>query len=374
MNYNASLRIELNLRFRIMALQNCCKIELWGTYPPPIGGVSIHVYRLIHNLHKLDSSIILRNFGNSLPASNVPYVKQVSYRWLEFFLLLFRKKRVIHLHSNNLLAFALFILLGRRHKVGVTLHNQNLIKETSFIRKKIIQNFLRKADFVVLNDDNYMLRLCSHFHCLKNNFYVLPAFLPPDESEYLGLGEDILSFRKQHVFLLSANAYKLRYENGIDIYGFDLLIQLVKSLKEKGINVGLIFCLPMIGDMAYYQECLSLIKEMNIEDNILIVQKEIPNGFEVWKLSDLFIRPTFTDIEGISVKEALYCGTQAIASDVCKRPNETILFKNRNYRDLEEKVLNFYNSYTVSRKKNLIIDNQTVECLLRIYEKCKYIL
>ena len=30
--------------------------------------------------------------------------------------------------------------------------------------------------------------------------------------------------------------------NGIDIYGFDLLIQLVKSLKEKGINVGLVFC------------------------------------------------------------------------------------------------------------------------------------
>lgn len=22
------------------------KIEIWGTYPPPIGGVSIHIYRL----------------------------------------------------------------------------------------------------------------------------------------------------------------------------------------------------------------------------------------------------------------------------------------------------------------------------------------
>lgn len=21
------------------------KIEIWGTYPPPIGGVSIHIYR-----------------------------------------------------------------------------------------------------------------------------------------------------------------------------------------------------------------------------------------------------------------------------------------------------------------------------------------
>ena len=65
----------------------------------------------------------------------------------------------------------------------------------------------------------------------------------------------------------------------------------MKSLKEKGINVGLVFCLPMIGDMEYYQKCLSSIKEMNIDDNILVVQREIPNGFEIWKLSDLFIRP-----------------------------------------------------------------------------------
>ena len=95
----------------------------------------------------------------------------------------------------------------------------------------------------------------------------------------------------------------------------------------------------------------SLIEKMNIDDNILIVQREIPNGFEVWKLSDLFIRPTYTDIEGISVKEALYCGTPAIASDVCKRPSEAVLFKNRSYEDLEEKVLGFYNGSTYPPKK-----------------------
>lgn len=345
------------------------KIEIWGTYPPPIGGVSIHIYRLIHSLHTIDSSVVLRNFGKQV--SNISYVKHVSYPWMEFLLLPFRKKRIIHLHSNNIFAFALFLLFGGRHKVGVTLHNQNLIKKTSFIKKKIIQVFLRHAAFVVLNDDNYLLKLCSHFHCSRNNFHILPAFLPPTQAEYIGLSEDILFFRKQHFFLLSANAYKLRYENGIDIYGFDLLIQLVKSLKEKGINVGLVFCLPMIGDMEYYQKCLSSIKEMNIDDNILVVQREIPNGFEIWKLSDLFIRPTYTDIEGISVKEALFCGTPAVASDVCKRPSEAVLFKNRSYEDLEEKVLGFYNGSNYSSEGGISIDNRVPEQLLEIYEKCK---
>ena len=109
------------------------KIEIWGTYPPPIGGVSIHIYRLIHSLHTIDSSVVLRNFGKQV--SNISYVKHVSYPWMEFLLLPFRKKRIIHLHSNNIFAFALFLLFGGRHKVGVTLHNQNLIKKTSFIKK-----------------------------------------------------------------------------------------------------------------------------------------------------------------------------------------------------------------------------------------------
>ena len=69
---------------------------------------------------------------------------------MEFLLLPFRKKKVIHLHSNNLSAFALFLLLGGRHKVGVTLHNQNLIRETSYIKRKIIQLFLQNAAFVIL--------------------------------------------------------------------------------------------------------------------------------------------------------------------------------------------------------------------------------
>lgn len=124
----------------------------------------------------------------------------------------------------------------------------------------------------------------------------------------------------------------------------------------------------MIGDMEYYQRCLSLIKEMNIDDNILVVQKEMPNGFEVWKLSDLFIRPTYTDIEGISVKEALYCGTPAIASDVCKRPSEAILFKNRNYEDLEEKVLAFYKNHNQSQIRNVSFVDSMVSQLWDIYK------
>lgn len=58
-----------------------------------------------------------------------------------------------------------------------------------------------------------------------------------------------------------------------------------------------------------------------------IVSGVIQNAFEYWKISDVFIRPTTTDIEGISVKEALWVNTPAIASDVCRDLQEHYFLK-----------------------------------------------
>lgn len=340
------------------------KIELWGTYPPPIGGVSIHLYRLVHRLYRRGVPVLLRNFGESRP--RIPYVKTVAHPGIEFLFLLLKKKRIIHLHSNRFSALLLLLVLGIRHKIGITLHNQNLIREKSFIKKMVIRMFFHRASFVIMNDKDYCCRLCDAFGCDGKNFHILPAFLPPEESEYLGLGEDVLKFRQQHSFLISANAYKLRYENEIDIYGLDLLIRLVHAIKSHGIDVGLVFCLPMIGDEAYYRKCLQDIEKSGISDNVLILQKEIPNGFEIWQISDLFIRPTYTDIEGISVKEALYGGTPVIASDVCERPEAAVLFRSRDYADLEAKFFETYNRLgEISR--SFRYESDTVDRLLKIY-------
>lgn len=48
------------------------KIELWGSYSPPIGGVSIHVMRLLHSLNK-KRFILLRNFKGK-PNTEYEYI------------------------------------------------------------------------------------------------------------------------------------------------------------------------------------------------------------------------------------------------------------------------------------------------------------
>lgn len=341
------------------------QIELWGTYPPPIGGVTIHIFRLIHSLHKHNQFIILKNFGNANP--EIPYIRKVTNKGAEFVKLLFVKKKLIHLHSNNFLSFLLLLLFGRKHRLGITLHNKNLIKEQSRFKYRIIKSFLQEARFILLNDPNYKQQLINTFHLKENKIHILPAFIPPLPCEYKGLDQNILDFKQKFSFVISANAYKLRIENNIDIYGFDLLIHLIKFLIDKDINAGLIFCLPLIGDQDYYNKCLLLIDKLKIAQHILIYQKQITNGFEIWQNSDLFIRPTSTDIEGISVKEALFCGTPAIASDVCVRPKEAILFRNRDFKDLSNKVLGYYEKRNILKQDPIIFKENSVNQILDIY-------
>ena len=57
------------------------------------------------------------------------------------------------------------------------------------------------------------------------------------------------------------------------------------------------------------------------------------------KYSDLVLRPTCTDGDALTVREALFLGKPVIASDIVSRPEGTILFKNRDYESMAGKVI-----------------------------------
>ena len=124
-----------------------------------------------------------------------------------------------------------------------------------------------------------------------------------------------------------------------DVYGLDQQIELMNRLVNgDSVDVGLIFCIAEVHDDSYYNECVARIKELNLMDNFLFLIKSPVNGFEVWKRTDLFLRPTMSDMEGISVKEALEFGTPVGAREVGVRPREAVVDKKADVDDLYEKV------------------------------------
>jgi len=55
--------------------------------------------------------------------------------------------------------------------------------------------------------------------------------------------------------------------------------------------------------------------------------------------SDIMIRPTQTDGDALSVREALFLGKAVLASDVVSRPEGTSLYQKNNAEDLYNKTV-----------------------------------
>ena len=60
--------------------------------------------------------------------------------------------------------------------------------------------------------------------------------------------------------------------------------------------------------------------------------------------SDLVVRPTNTDGDSLSIREAIFLGKPVITSDVVERPDGSILHRNRDVDDFEEKIIETLNS------------------------------
>lgn len=313
------------------------KKEIWGFAPPPIGGISVYCKRLINKLHAKDEQIIMRNFAAS--KGGCGYIVDVKNKLIEFIKLLFVSKRVIHSQFTNFKLLLLLYLFGWRHDIIITLHNRRLIMLNGW-KRWIVNCLFQRVKYVIYNDPAYTSLLCEKYDIDEAKIVILPTYIPPCNDESKGLTKDITDFLSRHAYSLSANASRIiKNEAFGDLYGLDQLIYLMdKLVHEKGVDVGMVFCISDIFNHEYYNHCLAKIKGLGLEEHFLFVINPTINGFEVWAATDLFLRPTMSDMEGVSVKEALQFGTPVVASDVCTRPKEAVLYEAGNADDLFEKV------------------------------------
>lgn len=322
------------------------KVEIWGVYPPPIGGISVYCKRLIDALHETDDSIVMKNFAKS--HSECSYVKDVKFIIWEFIKLLFEKRKIIHVQLCNIWFLTALYLTGWRHQFIITLHNKKLLLLNGW-KARIVQRFLLRVRSIIFNDPQFAVLLHDKYGIDKSVMTVLPTYIPSSDSERRGIPAEIELFCSQHQYSISTNAHKVTLNTWGDVYGFDQIIGMMDILTHRyGMDVGLVFMIASIDNKEYYSECLKRIEELGLKDSFLFVIGSDANGFEVWERTDLFVRATMTDMEGISVKESLQYGTPVIASDVCTRPVESILYKKG---DVEDLSLKCYNVLVFGHKK-----------------------
>lgn len=323
-------------------MKNKTKVEIWGVFPPPVGGISAYCNKLAGALHVMDESVILKNFARS--RSRCDYVKDVRCRLLEILKLPFVSRRIIHVQFCNVWFLTSLYLTGWRHDIVITLHNRKLLLLKGW-KERIVGRFLSRARAVIFNDPGYCDMLHDKYGLDKSVMTVLPTYIPSSESEKRGIPDEIESFCSRFRYIISTNAHKVTLNSWGDVYGFDQIIGMMDFLTHRrGLDVGVVFLIATIDNNEYYNECRKRIEELGLSERFLFVVGSDVNGFEVWERSDLFVRATLTDMEGISVKESLQYGTPVVASDVCTRPEQAVLYRKGDVQDLSMKCADILES------------------------------
>ncbi|QQL44311.1 glycosyltransferase [Sulfuriroseicoccus oceanibius] len=290
-----------------------------GKVPPPVGGVTIHVQRLLDSLVRDETAHSFYDLSSFSPVSFARAVLSAS---------------VVHLNlSNSYLLFFMTVLCKLLGRTSILTYHGNVGRWGAF------RNFLDRVTLsmcsipLVLNDASF-----SMVGRWNLNVQLVSAFLPPVGGEKLpdavslALGK-FLDERTGDEVVFCTNAYDFVFDsNGDETYGILELIRLFRSLPGAQL---------IISDPSSAYERYLIDEQIEVPENVLLLP--VPHSFfEVLKISDCLIRATTTDGDSLSVREALYLGKGVVASGCVSRPDGVIT-----YRKLEfEELANVLEQYT----------------------------
>lgn len=316
------------------------KLLIVGKTPPPIGGVTIHVNRLL----------------TQLKLSKFPYTFiSLTKKNILLYILKVASYKIVHIHSSDPFVRLFLVVFAKLWAVTtvVTIHG-NIGRFKSTLRNLADKWTIKLASTPLVLNTNSMVEAVRW----NSNSKLVSAFIPPIlETEYLN-DDDVVRIKKMvdtHVKTFCTNAYNKSFDkNDVEIYGIYELIQAFTAFPA--------YALIISDPSGIYLKEIS--EEGNpIPDNILFISG-LHSFYKVMTLVHASIRNTITDGDSLSVKESLYLNKQTYATDVVERPQGCLIYKRGQFRNIlnnpltelvsEKDVANFngypelieiYNSY-----------------------------
>lgn len=285
-------------------------ILLLGKVPPPIGGVTIHVSRL---LKKMSKSNFLFRF------------MVVDIRSLVILPFLIFKFKAVHLHTSNIYIQGYVVILCNifRKVAVVTFHGD--LNRYNERKLKIVKWIVKNVNIpIVLNETSFKVALPLNIQTKMISSFIAPEDDLPLEHQIV---EGVEKLRQTRDVVFATNAYGVTYDKfNNEIYGIIPLI----DFFSKHLEFGLVISDPSRQYLNYIEA-----NQIEITDNIFIIPFQ-HSFFEILKVVDASIRNTSTDGDSLSVKESLYLGKVTYATDVVSRPSGVILIERDNFTKLLE--------------------------------------
>jgi len=350
------------------------KITLLGPYPPPYGGISVHVQRLKKKLEERAVPCIVYDYSGICKREGGVVMVNNKATWL-LSQLFDNTDNIIHCcgYSPSALTVLSILAIVKRKEVILDAGGFLFGQEGIASRHRFAFKMAARAGiyFIAESSRSKDIILSLGIKPENVNDEIIPCFIPPEvEAEGVSqLPDKIQSFINNHGPIITANAFRISFYNNEDLYGIDLCIDLCANLKLSHPNVGFILCISTVGDYDYLSKVIRRTREKGIEDNFLFASN-VQAYHDILTRSDVFIRPTNTDGDSVSLREALYLRVPSVASDAVPRPDSAILFRNRDVADLTSKVehiLGNYGFYKTKLEAVKIEDN--TEKILRVYRR-----
>lgn len=325
------------------------RIALIGRVPPPYGGVSVHVMRLCKYLRAQNIDAVVWDYdGKEHAFEGVVRGQRGWFAFANF--LAFGQWDVLELNTNSVMpivASAAFASLRRRRLV-ITLHSMDVIARARRL-PALFQTLLRRAfataDPVVCVNQR-LADWLSNFSA-QATAMVLPAYLPPTVEELKSdtLPAEVTNFRSRIAHMIVVQGVWGGARGEPHVYGFREAIDALSGLRQLGYNCGIALLVGSCYDKEHRDSIIDYYHTLHLEDRVLLCEHGTP-GAALIKMSDVLLRPTITDGDSVSVREALDLGVPVVASNCIDRPKGVSVYPTGSTTAMIERLLHIINSPT----------------------------
>jgi glycosyltransferase involved in cell wall biosynthesis len=302
------------------------KILLIGPYPPPHGGVSVHLSGI--HLQLMAAGVRCRVLDTDRDRPGLGFgIVVLRHAWQGW---------TLHLHTNGHNLKSWLVALGcglagqARGGCILTLHSgmaPGYLRDAPAWGRRLAAFVCSLYTRVICVSDGIRCALLA-LGLPPHRTEIVPAWLKTERPE-VSLDPSILAWMGRHQPLLSTALF-FRPE-----YGFDLLATALARLRLRYPSVG---CLVM-GTGEQREEAVRRIHETGLEENVLMLGDVNHDAcLALILVSDVFIRATLEDGDSTSVREALSLGVPVVASRTGTRPAGAILFQPGDVGEMLSKV------------------------------------
>jgi glycogen synthase len=310
------------------------KVLLVGDYPPPYGGIAVHLQQVHRFLRSQGITARVLNIGKG--DCSDPEVISTRKAWRYAFELskLSSQGWLAHLHvsGNNSKAWWVVGSVGGfswSTPPVVTVHSG---RSPEFLARNRLRRILARAALsrygTVIAVSVPVKRALAEAGVSPGRIVVQPAFFA-SELRAGSAPDGFVAARSRRSPLL-AMAYL-----DSPVYGLELMAEAIRQLAPTYPRVGLALFGPgasdeNLKDRPIYKELAPFLECFG--------EVEHSQALGVIQQCDAFVRPTLADGDAISVREALMLGVRCVASDVAIRPQPTWLFRTGDAADLASKL------------------------------------